>query len=246
MAAASRERTSAFLRNRKWASGKHTAKRSPRATRRRTAALGRWAPPATFTVVDAGGLLRDSVRALMDGSRRLLHARRRERLLRRLRRQPPSSLLFVCHANLCRSPYAARVMSRLLPRPLRTAIPIESAGFAAAGRAPPPEAMAVASSRQVDLSSHRSKHLSPAIVLAADLVWVMEPSQRREVCAQYRRSASRVLLLGDLDPDPPPPLTRAIADPFGRSRDFYAATYERIDRCLAQLAKAVAEGASRP
>jgi protein-tyrosine phosphatase len=186
--------------------------------------------------------LRDAPRVLWDALRRLLHALRRDRLLRLLRRRRPVSLLFVCHANLCRSPYAARVMSRLLSPALRGAIPIESAGFGGPGRLPPAEAVAIASGRGVDLSSHRSKLLAPAIVNGADLIWVMEPAQRRDVCAQYGRSGSRVLVLGDLDPRPP--LSRAIQDPFGKSRDVYVATYERIDRCLLELARAVA--AARP
>lgn len=154
-------------------------------------------------------------------------------------------MLFVCHANLCRSPYAARVMSKLLPRTIRSVLPIDSAGFAGPGRAPPPEAVAIASGRGVELSSHRSKVLAPAVVGAADFVWVMEPSQRREVCSQYRRSGRRVLLLGDLDPTPAASDGREIRDPFGQPRAAYVATYERIDRCLAQLAKAVVEAPIR-
>jgi len=173
----------------------------------------------------------------LERPRRLVQELRRKRLIRRLLQRRPVSLLFVCHANLCRSPYAARAMSRLLPRDLRTAIAIDSAGFAGPGKSPPPEAIAVASGRGVDLRSHRSRPLGPAAVRAADFVWVMEPSQQREVCSRYRRSSQRVLLLGDLDPRPS--ASRAIEDPFGKPREVYISSYERIDRCLAELARTV-------
>jgi protein-tyrosine phosphatase len=193
--------------------------------------------------MDSVRVLRDASRAAWEAPRRLLHALRRDRLLLLVRRRRPVSLLFVCHANLCRSPYAARVMSKLLPPALRGVIPIESAGFAGPGRTPPAEAVAIASGRGVDLSSHRSKVLAPAIVNGSDLVWVMEPAQRREVCARYGRSARRVLVLGDLDPRLT--LSRAIQDPFGQPREAYVATYDRIDRCLKELVRAVVAATPR-
>jgi protein-tyrosine-phosphatase len=95
----------------------------------------------------------------------------------------------------------------------------------------------VARARGVDLSSHRAKLLSLPIVRAADLVCVMEPSQQHEVCAQYRRSRLRVVVLGDLDPLPS--AVRTIRDPFDEPKAVYLSTYDRIDRCVAQLARLV-------
>jgi protein-tyrosine-phosphatase len=188
--------------------------------------------------VSARSRVGNAARAVGQTVERLLHPVRRAWLLRRLRRRGrPVSLLFVCHGNICRSPYAARVMSISLPPALRAAIRIESAGFVGPGRPAPPEAVETAKARGVDLSSHRAKLLSLPIVRAADLVCVMDPSQQREVCAQYRRSRERVLVLGDLDPLPSS--VRTIRDPFDEPKAVYISTYDRIDRCVAQLARIV-------
>jgi protein-tyrosine phosphatase len=129
-------------------------------------------------------------------------------------------------------------MSKSLPPPLRGLIPIESAGFVGPGRPSPREAVEVALESGVDLSSHRSKLLTPALVTAANLIVVMDNRQRRDVCSHYRQSPTRVLLLGDLDPLPID--TRAICDPFDQPKDVFRSTYARIDRCLVQLARVVA------
>ena len=185
-------------------------------------------------------LLRQLARAVRRTPERLLHPMRRHRALQRLRRNgAPASVLFVCHGNICRSPYAAAVMQAALPSSLRR-LRITSAGFIGAGRPVPPEGLAVAGRLGVDLSGHRSAPLTASVVGAAQLVIVMDADQRHEIVQRFGRRAEEVLVLGDCDPQPID--TRTIRDPVEQPVEVFEATYARIDRCISQLLKALSGG----
>src|SRR5262249_1749665 len=137
--------------------------------------------------------------------------------------------------NLCRSPYAAVALRRLLPADA-TSTRVESAGFIGPHRTPPPEALEVAAARGVDLRRHKSRVVTPGSVSGADLVVVMEPGQV-EALRPFGRPRGAPLVLGDLDPLPS--AARTIRDPIEQPRQVFAETYDRIDRCLAELVEAV-------
>ncbi|HXY69199.1 MAG TPA: hypothetical protein VEH62_07090 [Gemmatimonadales bacterium] len=171
---------------------------------------------------------------------RLLHRGRRWMTLRRLARRPqPPSLLFLCHGNLCRSPFAAGAARRLLP----AYVDVASAGFLAAGRRSPSDAVAAAAELGVDLAGHRSQLITGAHLVNTDLVVVMDREQRRRVLAMRPGLAGRVLLLGDLDPEPGP--WRDVPDPVNQPLDAFRSAYARIDRCVRSLVSPWREGAGR-
>jgi protein-tyrosine phosphatase len=145
----------------------------------------------------------------------------------------------VCHANLCRSPYAAAGLRRRFDA-LGLRIDVASAGYFNPNRAPPPEAIDAAAQRGIDMSTHRPQLVNKALLDAADLVVVMDTALSRAVRAR-RKAAIRVLVLGDLDPEPI--ATRAILDPFGNPRAAFDHCYARIDRCTAELARTLVDRA---
>lgn len=176
----------------------------------------------------------ESLRALARSARhlpdRLLHSWRRGSLGRRLALRPvPHTILFVCNGNICRSPYAAAVAQRLFTG----TVAVESAGFIGPNRPSPPEAVAVAAERGLDLSSHRSKLLTPERLRAADVVVVMDGGQRRRIVRGHGAPAALVVL-GDLDPQPIS--RRAIPDPVDQPAEVFRSCYDRIDRCVRELA----------
>ncbi len=161
---------------------------------------------------------------------RLLHGRRRTAASGRLRRLGrPRTVLFLCHGNICRSPFAAAVARRLAPAGMW----IESAGFIGPDRPSPAYAVAAAREFGADLSSHRSQLVTPALLEAADLVVVMDRAQRRKALALRPALRGRVVLLGDLDPEPI--ARRVIPDPVDRSPDFFRSSYARVERCTRAL-----------
>lgn len=180
--------------------------------------------------------LRRALRALRNAPDRALHRRRRERALHGLRtRELPSSVLFLCQGNVCRSPYAAAAFARALPPALRGRVRIESAGFIGPDRPPPAPALGAAAARRIDLSGHRSSLVSRERVDAAALVVVVTADQERAVVRGFHRDREDVLVLGDLDPEPID--TRAVEDPWGRAPAAYVRSYDRIDRCVRELAR---------
>jgi len=168
---------------------------------------------------------------------RLLHRWRRRRALARLRRhRMPRGVLFVCHGNICRSPYAAGVFRARLGR-AHNVIRVRSAGFIEPDRASPRFAVEEAAARGVNLRDHRSMTLSAEELRLTQLVVVMEPAQAYALRERFSTTGT-ILVLADLDP-----LSegdRVIIDPVERSRAVFAASYDRIDRCVAVLAEAVA------
>lgn len=146
-------------------------------------------------------------------------------------------MFFVCHGNICRSPYAEGALRRELPPGLRDAVELESAGFVQPDRPSPATAVEVAGERSVDLSRHRSRLVDGDSVRAADLVFVMERGQKSAL--EGRFPSARVLLLGDLDPERAD--RRRILDPVAQDAEVFRRVYERIDRCVEDLARFIAE-----
>jgi protein-tyrosine-phosphatase len=180
------------------------------------------------------GRLGRALRSLLD---RAAHGSRRQKALERLRTTArPRSILVVCQGNLCRSPYAEAVLRRALDS-AGLPIGVESAGFSTPNRASPAEAIGAAARRGLDLSAHKSRVVSRVSLDASDLIVVMDPWLRRAVTV--RQSERRVLVLGDLDPEPI--ASREITDPLGGPAAVYSDCYGRIDRCLAELVRTLNE-----
>jgi protein-tyrosine phosphatase len=170
---------------------------------------------------------------------RRLHRRRHHRTLEILRQGPrPSVVLFVCHGNIYRSPYAEHAFRAALPEAHRDGIHALSAGFAGPGRPTPEAAVEFAASRGVDLTAHRSAPLTAPTIAAASLIVVMEPAQRHAILERFGRPRAPIVVLGDLDPEPI--LTRDVRDPWGQPLEVLHDSYLRIERCARVLADAVA------
>jgi protein-tyrosine phosphatase len=147
------------------------------------------------------------------------------------------SVLFVCHGNICRSPYAAAAFSNALPRETYGQLSIGSAGFLGQNRPSPAEAIRVAAHRQLDLSNHKSVLLNRDLVAGADVIVVMEPRQRVALHTYYGTDPRQVFVLGDFDPKPI--TTRTIQDPIGQPEAGFIESYDRVDRCLSNFRSAL-------
>jgi len=174
--------------------------------------------------------MNDLLRRVRRTPERLLHPLRRRKAIEALRgRQRPNTVLVVCHGNICRSPMAAALLARELA-PL--AITVHSAGFIGFNRPSPAEAVGAATRHGLDLAAHRSRPVTVEAVRSADLIIVMEWSQKRLLCERYGCAPRDVIVLGDFDPQPE---GRTIRDPFEQGRDVFEQVYERIARCVRQL-----------
>ena len=171
-------------------------------------------------------------------SEQLLHAWRRRQAVARLEEfHAPPSILVVCVGNLCRSPYAAAVLRQRLNGFLGKEYQIRSAGFIGPGQPPPADAIQVANSRSVDLSAHRSQMITAHCVQESELIIVMDQHQARAVRQRFPIGRRQICVLGDLDPEPI--VARGIEDPIEQPPEVVERAYERIDRCIDELVRAV-------
>jgi protein-tyrosine-phosphatase len=169
---------------------------------------------------------------------RLAHTHRRRMARRQLSEKAIRSVLFLCHGNVYRSPYAAAALKRALDSMRSSAsIEVASAGFTAPGRRVPEQALSAARAHGIDLSSHLSTLVTEYPVGAADVVAVMSEDQARGIRYRYGPGVT-LLILGDLDPLPIQ--SRTITDPLGRDAEVIEAVYSRIDRCVGELSKLIA------
>jgi protein-tyrosine phosphatase len=183
--------------------------------------------------------VRPLVRAVRHLPDRLLHPLRRRRALRALASSGPvRRIVVLCLGNINRSAYAAALLRTRLGGNAGEGPTILSAGFIGPDRPSPPEAIAIAAERGIDLSGHRSRLVSAELLRDADLVLVMNRTQRDAVLNDHGfRDSSRVLILGDLDP--PGTERREIRDPYDQERGVYEASFSRIERCLEALVSTI-------
>ena len=122
----------------------------------------------------------------------------------------------------------------------RTTLPVRitSAGFVRPGRIPPPAVLHCARRYGVELEGHTSRLIAALNIPDWDLFVVMDPSYGDALRRRYRLEPSRILVLGDLDPQSI--RQRRIEDPDGASPEALESTYARIARCTEHLATLLA------
>ena len=180
-------------------------------------------------------------------------------------------LLFVCSGNTCRSPLALAAW-RALPDSSRK-VEAASAGLAArTGEAASRYSVDIAREWHVDLSKHRARNLDDRLLRETDLFCVMTPEHKTHLIARGARlglnletrvqllgsfaapeeieasgeTTSLRRLLGDSDESTLPTSSEAVSilDPFNGSREAYQSCATQIQRAVAGLNCALAEGRS--
>lgn len=107
-------------------------------------------------------------------------------------------ILFVCTGNICRSAMAEGLLAAGLGR-VGSDLLVASAGTAGDGAAPATEhAVSVLADRGVDISTHRSRGLSAAMVGEADLIVAMTRVHASAVAALDQATRSRTFLVGEV------------------------------------------------
>lgn len=133
------------------------------------------------------------------------------------------NILVVCVGNICRSPALERLLREGLPTKQ-----VHSAGLGALVGKPidsTMERLMVADG--VDASHHAARQLDARILREADVVLVMESGHLTTIRNRYPEAAGKTMLAthwngGD-----------AVADPYRKDPEFFAACYRQLKECSA-------------
>ena len=151
-------------------------------------------------------------------------------------------VLFVCTGNTCRSPLAECILTERLLDAFDsdgTVVPMKvaSAGTHAADGLPASEySIAVAADHGIDISHHRSRHLTPELAAGSDLILTMGHHHAAFINDQM----PGITTVSDIKSygyeTPPPSAGAGIPDPIGMGRDTYARVYDELEREIARIA----------
>lgn len=146
-------------------------------------------------------------------------------------------ILFVCTGNTCRSPLAEAIVKRMVSDAGRTDVEVSSAGVQAHNGSPASdEALLVGLERNLDISGHRSRLLTRAIVEESDLILAMSESHVSRVRDfSHNANVHLVTAFGSID-EP----GRAIQDPYGGDLAAYRRTADDLEHELSGVLTRIA------
>lgn len=130
-----------------------------------------------------------------------------------------SRILFVCTGNTCRSPMAAELFN-LLARETGKQSRADSCGLSVPFPMPAAqEAVAAAAARGFDLSAHRARPVSAALLADTDQVYGMTQAHLRALAARFPEYQSKLSLLP----------CGQVPDPYGGDGAVYAACLRALE-----------------
>jgi protein-tyrosine phosphatase len=140
-----------------------------------------------------------------------------------------NAVLLVCAGNICRSPTAEYL---LIDKLADSEVKVSSAGLTAlVGKGAEATASKIALSNNIDMSEHKGRQLSSALIAENDLILVMEQRHLMDLLGQYPQARGKTFLLGKWLND------TEISDPYRQSHEAFEHVYQLIDKACSAWTK---------
>ena len=137
-------------------------------------------------------------------------------------------ILVLCIGNLCRSPFAERLIRSRIPSSKFRADVFSRGTMAERGLSPAQDAIDAAREWGIDLSDHKSHPLDLEDINTSDLILTMDSATAETLNDLYELNDVAIPLgrfhpdLGIID----------ITDPYGKGKAAYLECYEEIAKCV--------------
>lgn len=141
------------------------------------------------------------------------------------------SILFVCTANVCRSPMASALFEDIASREYDDQDwLVDSAGTWAGGGVPAASnSRLVMSERGLDIEDHHSKTVTGELLNEFDLILTMERHHKESLSIEFPEISGRVYVLSEMVGQ-----AYDIWDPMGGSLEEFRATADELENILVQ------------
>ena len=135
------------------------------------------------------------------------------------------NILCVCTGNMCRSPMAEALLRRELEAAGMTEYTVSSAGTFTDDNLPPStEAITAMSEIGMDISAHRSRQITPAIVDETDIFVAMTTEHGVALAFYHNADPEKIVVPG-----------AGIADPYGAPLNVYRNCRDMLIEAMPQL-----------
>lgn len=153
------------------------------------------------------------------------------------------SILFVCTANICRSPMAAALFRRHVERTDQAQqYEIASAGTWATDGLPAARRVRIAMGEfGIDIEPHRSQQVTRSLIDASDIVVAMTNDHREALRVDFPDAAQRIHRLSDLAGE-----NFDVPDPINGTLDDVRVVARELDELLQQSFASITAAAERP
>lgn len=145
-------------------------------------------------------------------------------------------VLFVCTANICRTPMAESYFNRLVAQErLEDCMDAESAGTWAMEGMPAAElSRQVCAENGLDISNHRSRPVELHLMKSADLVLCMAQEHKNDLLRVFPHFREKIFTLREFQTNSFMEFT-SIMDPYGKSLEDYRETFAIIAREIRRI-----------
>ena len=139
------------------------------------------------------------------------------------------AVLFVCTANICRSPMAEGLLKKVLEDKKPSGLwNVASAGtWGLDGEPAATGSLEVMKNKGIDISDHRARSVNQDIIQSFDLILTMESGQKESLQMEFSEFSDRIFLLSNMVDQ-----KHDIDDPYGGVYSEYEQAADEIEEYL--------------